>query len=184
MVALLPVSSFADSINLGLILFESQIPGGGAPGVNAFEIDNFTGDPLLGGNALPPDFPVVDFLTFKGSSLTVNEPGGTSSTFSLGDIGPGQFFSQPFPNTILFTSARFTATLSPTSFLLSDGTTTTASSPDISVDLLPSQGPTLTPDVDQQLISVSTVPEPGSVFLLGTGLFVFLALKRLRRVRD
>ena len=81
----------------------------------SFNISNFTGDPLLAGFALPPDFPVLDFLTFSNSSLTLNS-GGVSTVISLGDIGPGALSpTDPvqFPDTASFSSVVFTANLKP-----------------------------------------------------------------------
>ena len=69
---LLPALSFCSTIYVGFISFDVLIPAGPGPGVNVFNISNFTGDPGTGGFALPPDFPVFTNLTFLNASLTVN----------------------------------------------------------------------------------------------------------------
>lgn len=118
-----PTTSRADTVNLGVVSLAMLIPGDVGPGVNAFAISNLTGEPGSGGFALPPDFPVLDLLRFLSSSLTLF--GGTAPlTVTLGDLGPGDFDPSgllEFPDTTLFTSARFTPTLSRTTFLLADG---------------------------------------------------------------
>ena len=99
----------------------------------------------------------------------------------LGDIGPG-FLLDTFGNPVVqvpadesFVSAELMATLSPTTFMLFDGTGFMADSPSLDVLLSPSSGPTLTVDVDQTTINVTgspvtsppaSVPEPASVLLL------------------
>ena len=59
-----PVS--AVPISVGVISFDTFIAGPG--GSNAFFIANLTGDPALGGLALPPDFPVASFLSYQLSA--------------------------------------------------------------------------------------------------------------------
>ena len=179
------VAANCASINIGLLSFDVLVPG--SPGVNAFTLTNFTGDPVANGFALPPDFPVYDFLNFLGSSLTLTSGGPV--TVLLGDIGPGTFDSLgslEFPDSTLFTSALFTATLSQTSLLLSDGSTFVVDSPNITMTLLPSAGPSLVAGTDLAVISVTgnvstAVPEPGGFLLLGCGLMTFIAVSRIRR---
>ena len=188
-----PAASFADPINpvnIGFISFDILIPGGSGTGVNVFNIMNFTGDPLSGGLGLPPEFIVSDSLTFLGSSLTLVSSQGATSVITLGDIGPGglssgQSFLVQFPETDLFSSVIFTATLSQTSFFLFDGTPFTAASSVFSAQLLPFSGSTLTPG-DLALLTnssaeVSPIPEPGTVVLLGTGLVALIAVKTRSR---
>lgn len=163
---LLPSISLAGSLTLGTISFDTLIPGEpGLPGVNAFTISNFTGDPGLGGFALPPDFPVLTALTFTNAAFTLNT-GGTPESILLDDLGPG--FATPdsllFPETTSYLAAVFSATLSQTSFLLADGSTFTADVSRLTVSLVPSLGLTLTPGIDLALITVTgtqeVVPEP------------------------
>jgi hypothetical protein len=182
---LLPTIGWADVEDLGYISFDNLIPGApGFPGVNGFTIGNLTGDPTSGGNDLPPGFPVISTVTFLNSSLEWFS-GLSSQTVDLGDLGPG--FYNPaalqFPDTDTFSSALFTATLDTTDFDLDPfvgGGTFTASSDQISVLLLPSNGTTLVAGTDYVLIGVSAVPEPNSVFLLGG---VLLAICLMRRHR-
>jgi hypothetical protein len=173
---MIPTLSFADSINIGVISFDTLIPGGGgSPGVNAFNIANLTGSGLF------PDFPVSDSLTFLGSSLTLIMPGGGSSVISLGDIGAGGA-SVEVLDTSLFSSAMFTATLSQAGFLLYDGTLFIPSSTAFAATLLPAFGSELEPDAALALLAVSnapvsSVPEPDSVVLLVIGLVPLITLK-------
>lgn len=160
----------ADVINLGTLSYDTFIPGAaGFVGVDAFNISN-----LNGTFNLPPDFPVLDNLTFQSASLTLSD----GEVFMLGDIGPG-FLLDGMGNPVIqvpanktFQSAEFTATLSSTNFAVPAGTFI-ASSNSIDAFLLPSQGPNLTADVDGTTISVSgqlsgtgTVPEPASWSML------------------
>lgn len=169
----------ADVVNLGVLSYDTFIPAGnGSPGVFAFDISNLTN-----AFSLPPDFPVTDPLTFTSAHLILNldsssPDNAVSGDLSLGDIGPG-FLLDPFGNPIVqlpgdevIDSAEFKATLSVTTFTLSDGSTFTADSDSIDIMLLPSSGSTLTQDVDQTVItasgvltppgSPSTIPEPYS----------------------
>ncbi len=186
-VIVLPVASFADTINLGVISFDTFIPGGGGtPGINVFDISNLTGT-----SGLPPDFPVLDSLMFLGSKLSLTDSGGNMTTTLLGDIGPGGLVDTTpvqFADTSVFSSAIFTATLSQVSFLLSDGSTFTADSAVLTAELLPSSNSTLTQDTDFALLTVSSaapvssVPEPSSLLLLGTGLLGVIIVRTRCRV--
>jgi hypothetical protein len=177
----------ADSVNLGVLSYDTFIPSSaGGPGIDALDLSNLTGV-----FNLPSDFLVSDNLTFLNAVLTVTPSGQAAEVFDLGDIGPG-FLLDTSGNPVvqlasdeLVTSAELTATLSSTSFLLSDGTTFVADSTAIDVTLGPSSGQTLTADVDQAVISVSggapisSVPEPtGSALLLAAG--VALTYRRYR----
>ena len=179
-----PTAAFCDTVNIGLISFDVFIPGDiNTPGVDVFNIYNFTGDPSSGGFALPPDFPAMESLTFLSSSLTLMS-GGSPLAIPLGDLGPGALSpTDPvqFPDTSLFTGAIFTATLSQTGFLLSDGSTFHVGSPTITAELLPSSGPSLVAGTDFAVITVSNVsnvPEPRTALLLGTVLALLIAINR------
>ena len=175
----------ADIINLGFISYDQLVPPGTGPGVNAFDISNFTGDPLGGGFALPPDFPVYTFLTFTNASLTLND--GSPMMIDLGAIAPGPLTPPAelqFPDTTSFSSAVFSATLSQTSLLLSDGTTFITDSPTITATILPASGPSLSPGdfaVISTTGSVSTVPEPSSFALIGTAVLCLFVRAKVRK---
>src|SRR4051812_17292927 len=80
-----PIAAFG-STNVALISFDLLIPGDiNSPGVNVFNIANFTG-----GFSLPPDFPVLDSLELLNSSLTLMD-GGSPLVILLGDLVPGAF---------------------------------------------------------------------------------------------
>jgi hypothetical protein len=175
---ILPGSALAD-ITVGFISFDNLIPGApGSPGVNAFNIANFSGDPAAGGDALPPTFPILTPVTFLNSSLALTSDGATVN-LALGDIGPGFFSSGllEFPDTQIFTSAIFSATLDVTTFQLAGGGAFTADSDLLVTSLLPSAGGALTAGTDFALIEVSpaasTVPEPSSLIPLVTLMFLF-----------
>jgi hypothetical protein len=178
---LAPTAAFCGVVNIGLISFDVFIPGDiNTPGVNVFNIFNFTGDPLLGGFALPPDFPVMDSLTLLSGSLTLMSA-GSPLVIPLGALVPGALSpTDPvqFPDTSLFTGAIFTATLSQTSFLLSDGSTFLAGSSTITAELLPSSGSSLVAGTDFAVMTVSDVPEPSTSLLLGTALAILVGIRR------
>lgn len=185
-VFLFPAVAKSETINVGVLSFDEFIPGSNdSPGVNAFNFSNFTG-----AFAFPLDFPVIDDLTFQGAVLTLFPDSLPSQVLSLPNIGPG-FLLDPGGNpfaqvseSLAFTSARFTATVIPATFTLSDGRVFSVSSSTIDVLLLPSSGIHLTPGADQALITVSgsastSVPEPSSWSTLAVGL-VYLA-RNLRK---
>lgn len=163
---------------VGVFSYDTFIPAGdGAPGVDAFNVANFTGS-----FGLPPDFPAADDLIFQSASINLFQGSTLWNTFTLGDIGPGfalDGFGNPLlqvPDDVAFTSAEFIATLSPLTFTLADGNLFTVSSGSIDTLLLPSSDSDLTVDVDNVLISVpgtehvASTPEPASVVLLLTGI--------------
>ena len=164
-----PTACFADSIPLGYISFDTLIPGGASPGVNNFNIFNFTN------GLLASDFPVLNSIVFLNSSLTVISE-GISSVYALGDIAPDFAGSSlSFSDTLLFDSASFTATLSNTVFNVAGGDTFSAGSSIQTATLLPSSGSFLAPGTDFALLTVSgtvstPVPEPGTLWLFAIGL--------------
>lgn len=169
-VALVPLASprAASAVPIGIVSFDTVIPG--PDGLNAFSIGNFTGD-----FSLPDDFPVLGPLTLFGGALSLTRESGATEVFDLGDIGAGVFGDLFFPDVDGFVSATFSATLSAQEFLLADGTTLVAASSAILLTLLPSAGELLIPG-DFAVIDVEaappahSVPEPGSLALVGTGL--------------
>jgi hypothetical protein len=181
-----PPSASADMISLGLVSFDTFIPGPG--GTTAFSILNLTGDPAIGGFALPPDFPVVTPLTFDAPLLTWTGASGGSFDFGSVGIAPGSLDPAPqiqFPDTTPFLSATFTATLSTGLFELADGRFFQALSPAITASLLNLDAGVLMPgdfavlSVDAtEVPSATPVPEPASVTLVATGLAVCGFLRR------
>jgi hypothetical protein len=162
------------SIPIGVLSFDGFIPAAdGSPGVNAFNISNFTG-----GADLLPDFSVTTALTLLNASLTANPSSGPPQVIPLGDIGTGALLEDGTPSLVLqfpgnraFASASFTATLSPTSFELGDGNVFVAE-PTIFVTLLPSMGSLLVANSDAAEITAQpavAVPEPGTWILSAIG---------------
>lgn len=174
---LLVAPSFATPLAVGVLSFDVFIPSAGqTTGVNAFNIYNFTGPvygPILG------EPYAADALSFLDTTLTLNVQGGPPQVINLGTVGPGILLDgsgNPLvqvPSATSFTSATLQATLSATSFLLSDGTTFIAS-PSVTLNLTPSAGPVLVAGVDLQPLFAqpagAVVPEPGTMILIGSGL--------------
>jgi len=185
--------ALCDTVNIGIISFDMLIPAsGGSPGVNVFNITNFTGDPLAGGFALPPDFSIFTSLGLLGATLTLDS-GSPLPIISLGAIDPGQFTSPAslqFSDSTAFTSAIFAATLSQTNFLLADGTTFLADASSILATMVPS-GSSLAAGSDFAIISVTGtsvtgpdngIPEPASGVLMLSAIGLLFAIsKNLRR---
>jgi hypothetical protein len=179
-----PAASFADSIGIGLISFDTLSPGPDGTDVNVFNITNQTGEPTLDG------FPVLDpLIFFLNSKLTLLFLDGTSQVIDLGSIGPGGLDPPQelqFAVSTLFTSAIFTATLSQSVLHLDNGDLFIPDSLDFSAELVPliPGAETLTPG-DLAVFTVSgrsippetTVPEPRSMPFLVTGLVALVALK-------
>jgi hypothetical protein len=181
--ALAPGLARADPIAIGLLSFDVFIPSSITPpitGINAFDVFNFTG-PTFGGLLGSPY--ASDPLTFENASLTVTPANGPSQVFSLGDIGPGELLDKngnppvEFPAAANFTSATFTATLSPADFRVSDGTTFDAFA-SVSATLTPSSGSFLQAGVDVVVINAqaSQTAEPSTLALAGTALTVMFYL--------
>jgi hypothetical protein len=175
-----PRTGRADTVNLGVFSFDVLNPGTPQSlGVNTFSIDNLTGPTFN----LPPDFPVLDELTFVGVSVTVNLSGGPS-VVSLGDLAPGLYSpasaSLEFLESDLVSSATLSASLAESQFALSDGNIFELSSQQLTANLLPSSGDVLSAGVDFALITASgtevgaAVPEPSSTPFLLTSIFAFV----------
>jgi hypothetical protein len=169
--ALLLIPSFAFALPIGIVSFDTFIPGSeDEVGVNLFTIGNFTG-----AFSLAPDFPVVDSLVLADSEFSATRSDGTTFTVNLGDIGPGVVGDPDLlvPESDFFTAATFTATLGSLQFLLADGSTFEAASSVVSVLLLPASGSFLAPG-DFALIdiaaAVTAIPEPDTLLLVGIGL--------------
>lgn len=172
------------TIDLGFVSFDNVIPGEpGSPGVNGFSVYNFT-DAF----ALPPFFPSLTSVTFMDAMLDLSGP--SPQSLSLGELAPGAYdpitLGTTFPDTALFTSATFSAALSETTLNLAGGGLFLADSATINLILSPSSPPDLTAGVDLGLITVSgqlATPEPASIILLATAVFVLLRLFGRRRRR-
>ena len=141
---------------VGILSFDIFIPAGNdSPGIDAFNVFNFTGP--ADGPAVGSPY-VADNLILDNVVLTAFLSGGSWQTFDLGNIGPGELLDSggnpivQFPGSTQFTSATLTARLSQTTFRLSDGSTFTAS-PSISTGLTPSSGGLLVASVDFSPIS-------------------------------
>jgi hypothetical protein len=178
----LAAPSAASAVPLGILSFDTLIPpeDNGGIGVNAFNIYNLTG-----AFGLPPDFPVVDSLTFVDAELTAARADGTTTFVELGDVGPGFADNAGllFPDTDTFLSATLTFTLSSLQFLLEDGSTFEAASSLVSVSLLPTSVSFLAPG-DLVVIDVAaaptTVPEPSTALLFGSGFLLWCSARRRR----
>jgi hypothetical protein len=175
---LLAATARGNTVDVGALSYDTFVPAGiGSPGIDAFDLSNLTG-----AFSLPPDFPVIDSLTFGSAKLILTLSDLSHKTFILGAIGPGfllDLSGNPIvqvPGDEAFVSAEFTATLSPLIFTLSGGKSFNAGSGSIDALLLPSSGSTLTVDLDQTAIAISspalTVPEPSAGYLLASGLLL------------
>jgi hypothetical protein len=172
---LFPAAAGATTIDLGFISFDNLIPDSSTPGVNVFDIYNFTGATW----SLPPDFPVISEITLLSATLTLDGSGGPM-VISLGDIVPGMFnppASDEFTDTETFTSATLTATLSGQVLDLFDGSTFTPASETVTAAILPSSGDTLQANTDFAVITASgesDIPEPATAALLSAALLALL----------
>jgi hypothetical protein len=166
--ALLPTAARASTAAVGDLEFNSY-----SASMNVFAVNNFTGSNNLG------FFPVADNVSFDNIVLNATESDSTVLTFNLGDLPPGNVVSSPFSSSINFTQVIFTATLNPSTFMLTD-TSTFVASPSLSFTLLPSSGTFLVADADFGIInaeSLSPTPEPSTFILFAFGLFGMFAVR-------
>jgi hypothetical protein len=164
---------FADSILLGDISLQPDTP---ITGLDSIFLDNFTDLPDLGCSTT---FPACSGLDISGtlSVMYLDSLGNSQDALvDVGPTGPGSTSIYEFdPTQITFESAVLTGSISPSTFLLGDGTTF------VSTGSFTSD--TLTPDVGFGEISVksggATVPEPAlSGFAIQLMTFIAIVLRR------
>jgi hypothetical protein len=171
-----PGAAKANIFNLGIFSFDGLIPDGATPGVNIFDIYNFTG-PVW---SLPAAFPVITALTLRNVTVTLNGMAGTQ-IIPLGDIAPGLFTPPPsieFADTRTFTSVTLTADLSSAALMLFNGGTSQLPSDVVTATILPSIGPNLAAGTDLTVISATTTPEPAMGVILGGSLLTLVAVRK------
>lgn len=177
------------TVTVGSFSFDNLIPAApdSGPGVNAFDIFNLTdlGTDLDGSGVILPG------LTFQGLQVQLTDDGGNTTTpldplTTLAPNGPLVDSTGVSPllysDTQLFTLAVVTGTISAFSVTLADGSVFNALDSLFSATLQAPLGSSLTAGVDSINITItgdlvaptSTVPEPGTLALLATGLAVTL----------
>jgi hypothetical protein len=178
-----PVAATATTLAIGVVTYDTFIPGPG--GTNAFFVSNLTG-----GFALPPDFPVATELVLQ--SPLMQWSGVAGSPFDFGGVGIGAGSHDPdlqlqFPDTDLFASAKFTATIDHSTFQLADGRFFAAVSTTVEAVLIDPTGLLAPGDfavltVDANEIRPQAVPEPGTLTLVVTALAAFGARARREHI--
>jgi hypothetical protein len=165
--ALLPTAALADSVPVGDLEFNNP-----SLGVNDFTVNNFTGSNNLG------FFPVAGNITFDNVVLMATENNGTVLTFDLGNLAPGTDTTAQVADSLLFTQLAFSATLDPSTFTLTNGSSGTfIADPTLSFTLLPSGGSYLVAGVDLGTIDAVPTPEPSTISLFAFGLLGMLGVR-------
>jgi len=171
------------SLNLGILSFDVlHAAQGNQLGVNVINLENLTG-----ASSVPPDFPITTGLTFQNLILTILTQ-TTSLILNPAPLGPGslpQANNLQFASNIEIVSITLQTTLNLTTFNAAGIGTVTAASPDILFVLSPSLGNSLQPGIDLEVVTVATagasaVPEPASMLLGVSGLFILFVLGRIR----
>jgi hypothetical protein len=187
LLAISAVPSWADSVPIGELVFDVNVPAGATPGTNSFTLFNLTA------GLTAPGPGVQDPLLLSGQlALTLLLPDSTTMNqvvaFSVAGGASTDIFDLTSADQVL--SAVLTGTLSPTSATLNGGSGPVNLLPDFTVadpfnggiplSTCTAGGPCMG-EIDAQL----PVPEPDTAALLGTGLaFVgWLLLLRKRSER-
>lgn len=175
-VSLTPHASPSSAIPVGIFSYD-------VTGLNTlqFDITNETGP----NSSVFPDttFPVSSSIFLSSLSLTINLTDGTTETFgsSYFTLGPDglSFSGNPLSTLNPIASATLTGTFSTTTFHLNDGTTVTVNQ-GFKVTITDASGTLQDGDfgVIYATTSTTTVPEPETWTLMGTGLASLMAFRR------
>lgn len=170
LLVLLPITASANSVTVGDLEFNNL-----SLGVNDFTVNNFTGSNNLG------FFPVAENITFDNVVLMATESNGTVLMFDLGNLAPGTDTSAQVADSVLFTQVVFSATLDPSTFTLTNGSSGTfIADPMLSFTLLPSSGSYLAAGVDLGTTNATNAiptPEPSTISLFVFGLLGMLRVR-------
>jgi PEP-CTERM motif len=169
--------AFADSVPIGQISFDVTIPAEvGLPGVNSFDLTNLTG-----GSITAPSPGVVDLITLSGQ-LTLVESVGGAQTISFTSVGLGVTDLFDVPSDVQIVSATLTGTLDQTLVTLNGGTSPVTLSTSFLVTDPFNGGIALTAcdgtNTCSQGVLSASVPEPGILLLLASGITALLLLRR------
>lgn len=183
-----PAIALGMPVNVGVLSFDEFIPGASSPGINAFNLANFTGN-----FSLDPDFPSISPITLLNSSLTLFPVSSAPSVINFGDLGPGFLLDPSFnpfvqvPGDTAFTSVLFTASVASTPIQLADGRFVVPTATAVSLSLSPISGSRLTPgDFATITLDVAdvpaVVPEPsfGVVLAFLTAALLLVARRKRR----
>ncbi len=181
-VGTLSPSAHADSIPVGFISYDVT-----GTNVAQFDIVNLTGANSSGDASFPISTPVL----LSNLSLTVDFIGGVSHTFDSSyftldadglSFDGEQLSTLAGPPTGLFgaVTATLTGTFSPEALSLFDGSSVTIG-PNFTATI--DGGKQTLSNGDLAVINASTVPEPGTWMMLGTGLIGLLRMAGVGRIR-
>jgi hypothetical protein len=170
---------FAGPITIGFITFDTGAP---IAGENEVSVNDFTG--LTYGCSIPNGTPVCDNLNLTSIILTVNYLDSLNQAQQTvlnvsGAIGPGTTVPSNFifPGTENITSLIFAATITPTSFHLTDNSVFQAGPTVSSAPLTPGSN---TLSLLTVAAPVSSVPEPGTLGFIASSLLLAVLTGRQR----